>query len=67
MAAAFLRGGGRGFYDFAEKFTDGPGTTWQVRRANFDHLLARQAEKMGAEIRFGHEVTAVDVAAGGRL
>ena len=61
--AAFLRGGQRSFYDFTEKFTDGPGTTWQVRRANFDHLLAQQAEKMGAEIRFGHEVTAVDVAA----
>lgn len=61
--AAFLRGRQRSFYDFTEKFTDGPGTTWQVRRANFDHLLAQQAEKMGAEIRFGHEVTAVDVAA----
>lgn len=61
--AAFLRGRQRSFYDFTEKFTDGPGTTWQVRRANFDHLLAQQAEKMGAEIRFGHEVTAVDAAA----
>lgn len=59
--AAFLKGPQRSFYDFREKFTDGPGTTWQVRRANFDHLLAQQAEKMGADIRFGHEVTAVDV------
>ena len=59
--AAFLKGSQRSHYDFREKFSDGPGTTWQVRRANFDHLLASQAEKMGAEIRFGHEVTAVDV------
>ncbi|NNH88119.1 NAD(P)/FAD-dependent oxidoreductase [Acinetobacter terrae] len=59
--AAFLRGKQRSFYDFTQKFTDGPGTTWQVRRANFDHLLAQQAEKRGAEIRFGHEVIDVDV------
>ena len=60
--AAFLRGQQRSYYDFTEKFSDGPGSTWQVRRANFDHLLAQQAEKMGADVRFGHEVTAVDVA-----
>ncbi|MFH7765885.1 NAD(P)/FAD-dependent oxidoreductase [Acinetobacter sp. BSP-28] len=60
--AAFLKGKQRSFYDFREKFSDGPGTTWQVRRANFDHLLAQQAEKYGADIRFGHEVIDVDVA-----
>ena len=59
--AAFLRGPQRSFYDFTEKFSEGPGTTWQVRRAQFDHLLALEAEKKGAEIRFGHEVTAMDV------
>lgn len=59
--AAFLKGQQRSFYDFTEKFSDGPGTTWQVRRADFDHLLALQAEEYGAEVRFGHEVIAVDV------
>ncbi len=59
--AAFLRGQQRSFYNFTEKFTDGPGTTWQVRRAHFDHLLAIEAEKKGADLRFGHEVIAVDV------
>lgn len=59
--AAFLRGEQRSFYDFRQKFSDGPGTTWQVRRAQFDHLLAQQAEKMGTDIRFGHEVTAVNI------
>ncbi|WP_374664730.1 NAD(P)/FAD-dependent oxidoreductase [Acinetobacter sp.] len=59
--AAFLKGKQRSFYNFTQKFSEGPGTTWQVRRANFDHLLAQQAGKMGADIRFGHEVTAVDV------
>ena len=61
--AAFLRGNQRSFYDFTQKFSEGPGTTWQVRRADFDHLLAQQSEKYGADIRFGHEVIAVDVAA----
>ncbi len=60
--AAFLRGKQRSFYDFTEKFTDGPGTTWQVRRADFDNLLAKQAQVYGADIRFGHEVLDVDVA-----
>jgi flavin-dependent dehydrogenase len=60
--ARLLRGTQRSFYDFTQKFSEGPGTTWQVRRANFDQLLAQQAEKMGADIRFGHEVLAVDVA-----
>ena len=59
--AAFLKGKQRSFYNFTEKFTDGPGTTWQVRRADFDHLLAQQAEQYGAEIRFGHEVIAVNI------
>lgn len=59
--AAFLCGQKRSHYNFTEKFSDGPGTTWQVRRADFDNLLAQQAQQYGADIRFGHEVTAVDV------
>lgn len=61
--AAFLCGEKRSYYDFTEKFSEGPGTTWQVRRADFDHLLAQQAQQCGADIRFGHEVIAVDVEA----
>ncbi|MHA3983072.1 NAD(P)/FAD-dependent oxidoreductase [Acinetobacter venetianus] len=59
--AAFLCGHKRSHYNFTEKFSDGPGTTWQVRRADFDNLLAQQAQVYGADIRFGHEVIAVDV------
>jgi flavin-dependent dehydrogenase len=33
-----------------------------VPRAPFDHLLAREAERLGAVVRFQHEVVAVDVA-----
>ncbi len=59
--AAFLRGKEKSYYDFTQKFSEGPGTTWQIRRANFDHLLATQAEQYGTEVRYGHEVVAVDV------
>jgi flavin-dependent dehydrogenase len=59
--AAFLCGQKCSHYNCTEKFTDGPGTTWQVRRADFDHLLAQQAQQYGADVRFGHEVIAVDV------
>ncbi|MEI2512835.1 NAD(P)/FAD-dependent oxidoreductase [Acinetobacter soli] len=59
--AAFLRGQQRSFYDFTQKFSDGPGTTWQVRRGDFDHLLATQAGKYGADIRFGHEILNVNI------
>lgn len=59
--AAFLRGTERSFYDFTDKFSDGPSTTWQVRRSDFDHLLAQQAQQLGADLRFGHDVLSVNV------
>jgi len=58
--AAFHRNGDDCHFDFTKKFTQGPGTTYQVKRAPFDKLLADEAEKQGAEIRYGHSVTAFD-------
>lgn len=58
--AAFLRGAERNFYNFTEKFSAGHGTTWQVRRASFDHLLAKSAQNKGADIRFGHQLESID-------
>jgi len=55
--AAFHRAGKDCHFDFVKKFTDGPGTTYQVKRAEFDKLLADEAEKQGAEIRYGHSVS----------
>ncbi len=52
----FFKGKQRNFYDFTKKFSEGPGTTWQIRRANFDHLLAQQAAEHGDSVRYGHEV-----------
>jgi flavin-dependent dehydrogenase len=59
--AAFMRNGCYTDFDFRDKHGEGWGTTYQVQRADFDHLLAREAERFGAEIRFRHEVTAVDL------
>ncbi|MEJ6005061.1 NAD(P)/FAD-dependent oxidoreductase [Paucibacter sp. AS339] len=59
--AAFQRGERRTAFDFRDKFSSGWGTTYQVQRASFDEVLARAAEKAGAELRFRHAVSAVDV------
>ncbi|MDQ8022714.1 MAG: NAD(P)/FAD-dependent oxidoreductase [Moraxellaceae bacterium] len=59
--AAFVRGDKYTHFDFREKFSEGWGTTYQVQRARFDKVLADAAERMGAEIRYRHEVTAIDV------
>ena len=56
--AAFLRGDQYEHYDFTEKFTEGRGTTFQVQRAQFDKVLADEAERQGVEIRYGQTVTA---------
>lgn len=49
------------YFDFRQKFTPGWGTTYQVQRGPFDKVLADAAARMGADIRYHHAVTAVDV------
>lgn len=56
--AAFTWGERYTAFDFTRKFTAGPGITYQVRRAAFDQLLIDEAAKQGAEVRYGHGVTA---------
>ncbi|MCP3140992.1 NAD(P)/FAD-dependent oxidoreductase [Pyxidicoccus xibeiensis] len=58
--AAFARGDKYTDFDFREKFSPGWGTTYQVQRATFDQVLAGAAARMGATVRFRHEVTSVD-------
>jgi flavin-dependent dehydrogenase len=57
--AAFLKHDFRTAFDFTDKFSAGPGTTFQVKRAGFDKLLADAAEQQGLHIRYG--VTVNDV------
>jgi len=47
-------------FNFEDKFTDGMGTTFQVQRGRFDKILADEAARMGVDIRWQMEVTAVD-------
>ncbi len=47
-------------FDFRDTFTQGQGSTYQVLRADFDKLLADQAELQGVEIRYEEEIFAVD-------
>jgi flavin-dependent dehydrogenase len=59
--AAFGRDAEYAYFDFRKKFTPGWGTTYQVQRGPFDKILADAAARQGADIRYRHEVTAVDL------
>ena len=58
--AAFVRGERTTEFDFRDKFSQGWGTTYQVQRADFDHVLVKGAERMGAEVRYRHEVLSAE-------
>ncbi len=59
--AAFMRNGRYTDFNFCDKHSEGWGTTYQVERGKFDHILAKEAERFGAEIRYRHEVMTVDL------
>jgi flavin-dependent dehydrogenase len=62
--AAFMRDGRYTDFDFRDKHTEGWGTTYQVQRATFDHILAKEAERFGAEVRYRHEVLDIELGQG---
>jgi flavin-dependent dehydrogenase len=62
--AAFACDGRHASFDFRDKFSPGPGTTFQVQRARFDQILAAEAAAMGVDIRFGHRLEAFERAGG---
>ncbi len=55
--AVFRRGEQETAYDFRQKMSAGWGTTYQVRRDQFDELLAKGAARHGANVLFRHTVT----------
>lgn len=59
--AAFVHGDNRTDFDFRDKYSDGWGTTYQVQRGQFDHILINEAQRQGAEVRYQHVVTAIDM------
>ena len=58
--AAFLHKDKHSEFCFADKFTPGFDSTYQVQRNRFDALLADEAQRMGVEIRWRQEVIAAD-------
>ena len=58
--AAFLHKKKHSEFYFADKFTHGFNSTYQVQRDRFDGLLAEEAQRMGVRIRWQQEVVAVD-------
>ena len=56
--AAFSSGGAYASFDFEQKTSPGPSTTFQVERAPFDQILADACAAQGAEVRYGHEIVA---------
>jgi flavin-dependent dehydrogenase len=62
--AAFMRDGRYTDFDFRDKHSDGWGTTYQVQRATFDDILAKEAERFGAEVRYRHEVLNIELGQG---
>lgn len=54
------RTGDYAFFSFADAMPGTPSHAWQVERARFDDMLARQAIARGAEIRFGEAATAIE-------
>ena len=59
--AAFAWGEAYSAFDFGEQFTPGTPSPVQVQRAQFDQLLADQAEAQGVEIRYEHEIVEADM------
>lgn len=57
--ARFLRDDVVCNFDFSKKHTKGWNWTWQVPRADFDNILAKEIVKKGVDVSFEHEV--VDV------
>ena len=58
--AVFYKGEKREQFNFDERFHDGWDFAYNVPRSDFDKLLADEAEKMGADIRYRIEVKDVE-------
>ncbi|WMJ72389.1 NAD(P)/FAD-dependent oxidoreductase [Cytophagaceae bacterium ABcell3] len=46
-------------FDFSTQFTKGWSWTWQVKRADFDTILAKEVEKKGVKVSYKSTVTKV--------
>ncbi|ARP37558.1 NAD(P)/FAD-dependent oxidoreductase [Vibrio syngnathi] len=60
--AAFRKNGVYTAFNFEDKFSSGPGTTFQVQRGSFDKVLADSAEAQGVTIDYQHELVGINFA-----
>ncbi|WP_454441901.1 NAD(P)/FAD-dependent oxidoreductase [Vibrio bathopelagicus] len=58
--AAFRKSGVYTAFNFEDKFSSGPGTTFQVQRGAFDKVLADTAEAQGVAIDYQHELMGIN-------
>ncbi|MEZ9765418.1 NAD(P)/FAD-dependent oxidoreductase [Vibrio splendidus] len=58
--AAFRKNGEYTAFNFEDKFSAGPGTTFQVQRGAFDKVLADTAEAQGVTIDYQHELMGIN-------
>ncbi|MFS1488336.1 NAD(P)/FAD-dependent oxidoreductase [Vibrio splendidus] len=58
--AAFRKNGEYTAFNFEDKFSVGPGTTFQVQRGAFDKVLADTAEAQGVTIDYQHELMGIN-------
>ncbi|NOJ10623.1 NAD(P)/FAD-dependent oxidoreductase [Vibrio splendidus] len=58
--AAFRKNGVYTAFNFEDKFSAGPGTTFQVQRGAFDKVLADTAEAQGVTIDYQHELMGIN-------
>lgn len=58
--ARFIKGDIISIFDFSEKFGEGWDWTWQIPRADFDHIMTQSLQKKGVDIAFETTVTAVE-------
>ena len=57
--ARFIRGEEKCVFDFSKKYGEGWDWTWQVPRAEFDDVVAKEVQRQGVDIEFQSEVTDV--------
>lgn len=60
-SSRFLRDGIDSTFQFNDKFGEGWDWTWQVPRADFDQVIADEAQRQGVDIEFQAEVTGVQM------
>ncbi|WP_437919215.1 NAD(P)/FAD-dependent oxidoreductase [Sphingobacterium sp. LRF_L2] len=58
--ARFIKGEVISIFDFSQKFGDGWDWTWQIPRAEFDHVMTKELARKGVDIAFETALMAIE-------